>query len=97
MVTDGRVVTGKDAVGLGLIDEVGDIDTAIAKAKSLANMSKAKIVTYTRSTESVGSVYATAPTPAAGGSTVNMLNINLDLESLLPRGQAYYLWQGFGE
>ena len=40
MLTDGRVVSGRDAVKLGLIDEVGDLDSAIRKAKEMAKIEK---------------------------------------------------------
>ncbi len=96
MLTDGRVVTGKDALGYGLIDEVGDLDKAIAKAKEMARIEHAKIVTYARSDESHGSIYASAP--AAAQPQVNMLNLNVDLGDLIPRGHSefLYLWTGFG-
>jgi protease IV len=95
-LTDGRVVTGKDAAGYGLIDEVGDIDTAIAKAKAMAHIDHAKIVTYTRTDDPRGSIYASAPSTAQ--PQVNMLNLNVDLGDLIPRGQSefLYLWTGFG-
>ena len=95
-VTDGRVVTGKDALPYGLIDEVGDIDKAIAKAKSLAHIEHARVITYSRSDDAKSSVYANSPT--AGQPQVNVLNLNLDLGDLIPRGKSefLYLWTGFG-
>jgi protease-4 len=96
MLTDGRVFTGKDAARLGLIDQVGDLDTAIDKAKEMAHIQKAKIVVFTRTDETRGSIYAAAPVGGAQPQ-VNMLNLNVDLGDLLPRGQSQflYLWQGF--
>jgi protease IV len=99
MLTDGRVVTGKDAAPYGLIDQVGDLDAAFAKAKEMAKIEHAKIVVYTRSDEARGSVYASSPVGAsAEAPVVNMLNINLDLGDIVPRGQSQflYLWPGFG-
>jgi protease IV len=97
MLTDGRVVSGKDAVTFGLIDQTGDLDAAFAKARQMAHIERAKIVTYTRSDESRGSIYASSP--VANTPVVNMLNINLDLGDIIPRGQSQflYLWPGFGE
>lgn len=91
-VTDGRVVSGRDAVQYGLIDEVGDLDAAIHKAKQLAGIQAAKIVTYTRSDEVKGSVYASSTPPAP---QINLLNLNVE-ESLLPapHPQFLYLWSG---
>ena len=48
LVTDGRVVSGTDAVKLGLIDQTGDLDAAIGKVKSMAGIEHAKLVAYTR-------------------------------------------------
>ena len=97
MLTDGRVVTGADAVKYGLIDQVGDLDTAIAKAKEMAHIQHAKIVVYSRKDETHGSIYA--DNPGTGNTTpqVNMLNINVDLGDLIPRGESrfLYLWSGF--
>jgi protease-4 len=96
MLTDGRVVSGSDAARLGLIDEVGNLDTAIRKAKQLAKIEKAKIVVYTRDSDAPGSIYAKSP-GTGGQPQVNMVNVNLDLGELIPRGQSQflYLWQGF--
>ena len=98
MLTDGRVVTGKDAVGYGLIDQVGDLDAAIAKAKQMAHIEKAKIVAYKRSDEAAGSVYASSPGAGNTQPQVNLLNMNVDLGDLIPKGQSefLYLWTGFG-
>jgi len=97
MLTDGRVVTGRDAVGYGLIDEVGTLDSAIRKAKSLAHIDKAKIIVYSRKDETRGSIYADNPGIGNTQPTVNMLNINVDLGDLIPKGQSQflYLWSGF--
>ena len=96
MLTDGRVVTGKDAVGYGLIDQVGDVDAAIAKAKAMAHIEKAKIITYKRSDETAGSVYASSPGAGNAQPQVNLLNLNVDLGDLIPKGQSefLYLWTG---
>jgi protease-4 len=95
MVTDGRVFTGVDAAKLGLVDEVGTVDTAIAKAKAMAHIEHAKLVMFTRHDEAKGSIYAANPgTPQP---QMNMVNVNLDLGDLIPRGESQflYLWGGF--
>lgn len=43
---DGRILTGKEAYELGFIDELGDFDTALARARQLAGLEKANLVTY---------------------------------------------------
>ncbi len=94
-VTDGRVYTGMDAAKIGLVDEVGTLDTAIAKAKELAHIQHAKLVMYTRHDETKGSIYA--DNPGTPQPQMNMFNLNLDLGDLIPRGQSQflYLWSGF--
>jgi protease-4 len=96
-VTDGRVITGKDAYTFGLVDEVGDLDSAIAKAKQLAKIERAQIVVYMRKEEAKGSIYASGPGRNVQPQQVNMLNLNLDLGDLVPHGgaQFLYMWRGF--
>lgn len=48
-IADGRVYTGTQAQELGLVDELGNLDAAIAGAKELAGLETALVVRYTRS------------------------------------------------
>jgi protease-4 len=43
---DGRILTGKTAYELGFVDQIGNFQTAIDKARELAGISKAHIVRY---------------------------------------------------
>ncbi|RME95238.1 MAG: signal peptide peptidase SppA [Verrucomicrobia bacterium] len=43
---DGRILTGQEAYDLGFIDELGDFDTALARARQLAGIDTANVVTY---------------------------------------------------
>jgi len=91
MLTDGRVVTGRDAVRYGLIDQLGSLDDAIAKAKEMAHMKNATIIMYTHMGDYRGSVYAKAPaTPE-----FNMVNVNIDTSALLPETtpEFLYMWK----
>lgn len=45
-IAQGRVWTGVDAKSIGLVDEYGDLDAAIAEAISLAKLDDSKIVQY---------------------------------------------------
>jgi protease IV len=45
-IAEGRVWTGKSALEVGLVDELGGLDTAIAKARELASASDASVVIY---------------------------------------------------
>jgi len=93
MVTDGRVFTGTDAQRLGLVDQIGSLDEALAKAKQLAGITRAKVIMYTHNDSYKGSAYAQAP---GGSPQVNMLNLNLDTSGILPstRPEFLYLWTG---
>jgi protease-4 len=43
---DGRVLSGKEAYRLGLVDELGDFHVAVSRAKKLARISNANLVQY---------------------------------------------------
>lgn len=45
-IGQGRVWAGKDAIAIGLVDKLGSIDDAIAKAAQLAKVSNYKLVYY---------------------------------------------------
>ena len=50
-VGEGRVWLGKDALEIGLVDELGNINNAIAKAADLANLGEYAIVDYPEKTD----------------------------------------------
>ena len=96
MLTDGRVVSGEQAVAFGLADKTGDIYDAAEIAKQIAGLESADLIVYHRKLEYAGSPYALGyPGPAAQhGTQVNLMQLNMD-SSLpgfgLPIG-LYYLW-----
>ena len=47
-ISDGRVLTGPQALQLGLVDQVGYLDDGIAAAKKLAGLSEARVIMYAR-------------------------------------------------
>lgn len=103
-VTDGRVMSGADAVRLGLADETGDLFDAWTRAKEAAGIGAADLVIYHRPLQYVGSPYAQAQAqpdpagePSGGGTQVNLAQINLHGGGLggLPDG-FYYLWTPHG-
>eukprot|EP00752_Nemacystus_decipiens_P015901 g14209.t1 len=79
-VTDGRVVTGRRAFEVGLVDALGGLDDGFAKAKALAGIRDASLIRYDRPLNYVGSPYASTDGPVAGtrGTQVNLLQLNLD-------------------
>jgi len=87
--TDGRIFTGEQAKKLGLIDELGLLEDAIALARARANAPDAKVIMYRRPYGYTGSIYATQDLPPAqsGG-----LSVPIPESLSLPNG-FYYLWQ----
>lgn len=45
-IADGRVFTGKQALGAGLVDELGTFEEALASAEELAGISDATVIEY---------------------------------------------------
>jgi len=91
-LTDGRVVTGKRAVEVGLVDRLGDLRDAFNAAKDRASVKSAKLVKYHRAMEYVGSPYASAPGIQPGESQVNLMQLNVDAGAFLGQPGFYYLW-----
>lgn len=94
-VTDGRVVTGRRALEVGLVDELGDLGDGFAKAKALAGLKDASLIRYDRPLNYVGSPYARSADHQGKPSTtqVNLLQLNLG-ERLGGVGSNcfYYVW-----
>jgi protease-4 len=85
--TDGRILSGKAALEEGFVDELGDFDTAVARAKTLTKIHSANLVEY-RVPFDLGSVLARvlgkSETPAL------KVDMGLDLPRLQP-GLLYFL------
>ncbi|MBV9462969.1 MAG: signal peptide peptidase SppA [Verrucomicrobiae bacterium] len=45
-LADGRILSGTQAKAAGFVDELGDFDTAVERAKAQAGITKAKVVQY---------------------------------------------------
>ncbi len=45
-LAQGRIYSGKDAVKIGLVDEIGDVEDAIASAASMAKLKEYRLVEY---------------------------------------------------
>lgn len=95
LATDGRVMTGRHAVAIGLADEAGGVREAFAAAKRLAGVDRARMVKYVDEVvEEVTTPYASAP---AGAGQVNLVQVNLGESGLAGRfgmqaSGFYYLW-----
>ncbi len=90
-LADGRVFTAAQAHEEGLIDRIGYADDAIAWAKKMAGVKKAKTVIYHRPLATMPNVYGSATSKAGGLGPL----INIDLPDWLDAGGAkfLYLWQ----
>jgi protease IV len=89
-ITDGRVITGKHAAEVGLVDSTGDLRDAFEAAKRRADLKSAKLVKYHRSVEYVGSPYASSP---AVSPSVTLMQLNFAAGAGLNEQPGfYYLW-----
>ena len=91
-VSTARILTADQALALGLVDEVGYLGDAFAKARELAGLDPdAPVVVYRREEWANDNPYnAQAGTPAAAGAT-GALTLDTGLV-LPPRSGFYYLW-----
>jgi protease IV len=83
---DGRVYTASEAIALGLVDQVGYLEEAIAAAKSAAGLAEAKVVTYHRPRQYRATIYSAAETPAPVTSLADLARIVVSGPRFL------YLW-----
>jgi protease-4 len=63
-IADGRIHTADEALALGLIDQVGYLEDAIAAAKIAAGLTEASVVTYHRPRQYRATIYSAAPAPS---------------------------------
>jgi protease-4 len=85
---DGRILSGTQAYELGLVDELGNFETAVERALSLAGIQDANLVAY-RLPFDLGSLFRIFGETRAKPATVK---IDLGLESLkLKKGQLYFM------
>jgi protease-4 len=84
---DGRVLSGKRALELGFVDELGDFDVAVKRAEKLANISSASLVEYR-----VLFDFQSVLSHLFGKSEVPALKIDLGIGApKLEAGQPYYI------
>ncbi len=86
-IADGRILSGKDALDNKLIDGVGQIEDAFAKAKELGNARGATIVKY-GPPFTLGRFFRALGT---GGDTKIELSLPKQLMPQLETGRAYFL------
>ncbi len=86
-IADGRVYTAPQALKLGLIDAVGYFEDAFGKARELAGIGGAKLVSYTFFPKTKSNVYAGPP----GELSLTDAKVLDSLLGILKTG-FYYLW-----
>jgi protease IV len=87
---DGRVLSGKQALELGFVDQLGDFDDAVKRAKEIANIHDgANLIEYRER-------YDLSNFLSLLGQSSQAHDIKLDMGLNLPKLQAgalYFLWQ----
>jgi protease IV len=93
-LTDGRIFDASQALDAGLVDEIGDLHTAIGAAQEAAGVSEARVVMYHRPDETRENIYSSAL-----GSPAQLNVLPIDLGALAGSGPRFmYLWApGLGE
>lgn len=85
---DGRVLSGQQALDLGFVDQLGDFDDAVDKAKDIAGIQNANLVEYRER-------YDISDLLSMFGQSGKAPEIKLDFGVQAPKlvaGERYYLW-----
>jgi protease IV len=83
---DGRIYTASEALGLGLVDQVGYLEDAIALAREKAGLREAQVVTYHRPRQYRATIYS-------GGDSSPITPSAAELARLVTSGPKFlYLW-----
>lgn len=96
--TDGRVMTGDTAAAIGLVDSLGGVREAMAKAMEQAGVERAILIRYGPRGNAPRTAYATSATPAPfmADNSVSLLRVEgsaLSAGALgLRPGVGYYVW-----
>ncbi|MFM7803742.1 MAG: S49 family peptidase, partial [Verrucomicrobiota bacterium] len=87
---DGRILSGQQALDLGLVDELGNFEVAVRRALKLSGLEQAKLVTYhpqfrfPRFLSLLGQAGVRSAAPVK-------VDLGLPLQSRLPEGRLYFL------
>lgn len=89
-LADGRIFTGEQAVGNGLIDAIGYFEDAVKITKDLAGLEKAAIIRYERKL-SVGDFFKVIASRIFAKPEITLKFDELSFKNL---SKPMYLWQG---
>jgi len=84
---DGRILSGQQALNLGLVDELGNFEVALDRALQLARLDGAKLITYQPHFRFPG--FLSLLGQARSGSV--KVDLGLPLQSRLPEGRLYFM------
>ena len=86
-VSDGSIFSARQALELGLVDAVGDLEASVARAKLAAGLTQARVVRYHRPREYANNLFT------RGEPVVPRLRLELPgAEALAARPGFYFLW-----
>jgi protease-4 len=84
---DGRVLSGKEAHQLGFVDELGNFETAVDRAKDLADIKRANLIEY-RLRVDIADILG-----LFGQSESRVVKVDVGIEApKLEAGRLYFLW-----
>ncbi len=90
-ISDGRVYTAGQALELRLVDSIGYMEDAVRKAKDLAGIKEARVVTYAEEGAYRNNLYSGVPSPSP--SVVNLVNIDASFVDGVTGIRFMYLWK----
>ena len=88
-IADGRILSGREALAKGLVDELGNFEVAVARARKLAGIDDANLVSYDPPM-SFGSLFRLLGKAQAESRTVR-LDVGLGSGVNLPQGRLYFV------
>lgn len=87
---DGRILSGQQALDLGLVDELGNFEVAFQRALKLAGVEQARLVSYQPQYRFPGFLSLLGQARAGAAAPVRV-DLGLPLSSRLPEGRLYFM------
>ncbi len=88
-LADGRILSGKAALEKGLVDELGNFETAVGRAKQLAGIDEAKLVSFDPPM-AFGSLFRLLGKSDAEARTIRV-DLGMGMPTRLPQGRMYFV------
>jgi protease-4 len=88
-IADGRILSGRAALEQGLVDELGNFRTAVSRARKLADIEDADLVSFDPP-RSIGSLFRLCG-KAQSEAYTGRLDLGVGIQSKLPQGRLYFL------